>query len=139
MIQKEGQLELSHWYNWGNSQQGGSLWKFPIWHQDPKAIDTTLVSPIRGTASHAPLAQARPRKQRTSPEFGGHGRARLVVLAAEVGERWSEEARDFVSQLAKSKARSVPRVLAGRAARLGSTVGPLSWRVRVPARLLCPC
>ena len=26
----------------------------------------------------------------------------------------------------------------GGPARLGSTVGPLSWRVRVPARLLCP-
>ena len=31
------------------------------------------------------------------------GRARLVVLAAEVGGRWSEEARSFVSQLASAK------------------------------------
>ena len=46
---------------------------------------------------------------------GTHGRARLVVLAAEIGARWSEEARAFVSQLAKAKARSVPRILAGRA------------------------
>ena len=35
--------------------------------------------------------------------LGGQGRARLVVLAAEVGGRWSEEARAFVSQLAKAK------------------------------------
>ena len=87
------------------------------------AIDTTFVSPIRGEgeprhlcADHdgAALAQARRRKQRTNPELGGQGRARLVVLAAEVGGRWSEETRSFVSQLAKAKARSAPRVLAGR-------------------------
>ena len=37
-----------------------------------------------------------------------------MVLAAEVGGRWSEEARAFVSQLAKAKARCVSRVLTGR-------------------------
>ena len=37
----------------------------------------------------------------------------------------------------KPRLGSVLRVLAGPA-RLGSTVGPLSWRVRV-SRLLCPC
>ena len=59
---------------------------------------------------------ARQRKQRTYPELSGtQGRARLVVMAAEVGGRWSNEARAFVSQLAKAKARVAPRVLAGRA------------------------
>ena len=37
-----------------------------------------------------------------------------MVLAADVGGRWSEEARAFVSQLAKAKASSAPHVLAGR-------------------------
>ena len=37
-----------------------------------------------------------------------------MVLAADVGGRWSEEARMFVSQLAKAKARTAPHVLAGR-------------------------
>ena len=35
----------------------------------------------------------------------------MVVLAAEVGGRWSDEAADFLKQLAKAKARGVPRVL----------------------------
>ena len=37
-----------------------------------------------------------------------------MVLAADVGGRWSEEALTFVSQLAKARARSAPHVLAGR-------------------------
>ena len=89
------------------------------------AIDTTLVSSVQADGRPRPqcarvdgaaLSEARRRKQRTYPELSGtQGRARLVVLAAEVGGRWSDEARAFVSQLAKAKARAVPRVLAGRA------------------------
>ena len=60
---------------------------------------------------------------------GNHGRARLVVLAAENGGRWSEEARAFVSQLAKAKARSVPRILAGRARQ--------AWHHRWSSMLAC--
>ena len=52
----------------------------------------------------AALVQARRRKQRCYPELSGaHGRARLVVLAADVGGRWSEEARAFVSHLASAQ------------------------------------
>ena len=61
------------------------------------AIDTTLVSPLKrdGTARRraadhngAALEDARRKKDRTYPELAGdRGRARLVVLAAEVGER----------------------------------------------------
>ena len=110
----------------------------PLFGGAQLAIDTTLVSPIRGDgqprpmcATHdgAALAQARRRKQRTYPEFGGQGRARLVVLAAEVGGRWSEEARAFVSQLAKTKAKSVSRVLAGRARQ--------AWQHRWASLLAC--
>ena len=73
-------------------------------------------SPDSVLVNGAALSEARRRKQRTYPELSGtQGRARLVVLAAEVGGRWSDEARVFVSQLAKAKARAVPRVLAGRA------------------------
>ena len=63
----------------------------------------------------AAVEQARQAKVSTYPELSGaYGRARLVVLAAEIGGRWSLEAVNFVSQLAKAKARSVPRVLSNR-------------------------
>ena len=88
-------------------------------------IDTTLVSPVRADGEPrgqcarqdgAALAEAHRLKDRTYPELSGsQGRARLVVLAAEVGGRWSEDARSFVSQLARAKVRSFPRVLRGRA------------------------
>ena len=79
------------------------------------AIDTTLVSALRsdGSASRraadfdgVALEAARRRKARTYPELvGPHRRARLVVLAVEVGCRWSDETRSFLSQLARAKAR----------------------------------
>ena len=62
------------------------------------AIDTTLVSDLRGdgsarhTASRngVALVDARRRKERTYPDFAGDaGRARF--FAAEVGGRWSDE------------------------------------------------
>ena len=55
----------------------------------------------RQCADHgAVLQQAR----RMCPELARpRGRARLVVLGCEIGGRWSDEARDFVSQLAKSE------------------------------------
>ena len=76
------------------------------------AIDTTMVSPLRrdGTArpraaNHdgAVLEVARRRKEATYPELSGeNGRARLVVLAAEVGGRWNRETAQFITGLAKS-------------------------------------
>ena len=46
------------------------------------------------------LEAARKRKARTYPELvGAHRRARLVVIALEVGGRWSTETRSFLSQL----------------------------------------
>ena len=69
------------------------------------AIDTTLVPlhsdgiAIRRAAAHdgAALEAARRRKERVYPELSGGGRARLVVLAAEVGGRWSSETAGFLS------------------------------------------
>ena len=49
--------------------------------------------------------RARARKERTYPELAGEeGRARLVVLAAEVGGCWSNEASQFVRSLALAHA-----------------------------------
>ena len=53
----------------------------------------------------------------------------MVVLSAEMGGRWSDEARAFASQLAKAKARAVPRVLVGRARQ--------AWRHRWSSMLAC--
>ena len=58
-----------------------------------------------------------------------HSRARLVVLAAEVGGRWSDEAADFLEQLAKAKARGVPRVLQVRTRQ--------AWQMRWSYLLAC--
>ena len=44
--------------------------------------------------------------------------ARLVVLACETGGRWSDEAAEFLRQLATAKARSAPAALR-RSAELG--------------------
>ena len=74
--------------------------------------------PRPGCAAHdgEALAVARRKKRRTYPELSAqHGRARLVVLAAGVGGRWSAELRACINQLAKAKARSVPCILFGRA------------------------
>ena len=102
-------------------------------------IDTTLVSPLRGDGQPhrrcvdvdgAALDEARRRKERTYPELcERHSRARLVVLAAEVGGRWSDEAADFLKQLAKAKARGVPRVLQVRTRQ--------AWQMRWSSLLAC--
>ena len=84
----------------------------------------TEASPLRrdGSARTRPadhngvaLDEARRRKERTHPELSGDGgRARLVVLAAEVGGRWSIETANFLVSLAKAKALASPFVLQGR-------------------------
>ena len=50
-------------------------------------------------------------KERTYPELVGSGRCRLVVLAMEVGGRWSAEAAQFLRLLAQTKAQSTPQHL----------------------------
>ena len=82
------------------------------------AIGTTMVSPFhrdgrsrRSTAQQngKALEEARRRKERTYPELAGEGgRARLVVLGAEVGGRWSEETVEFLSSFAWAKVRELP-------------------------------
>ena len=98
----------------------------PLWRGAQLAIDTTLVSPIRadGTARrHAAhrdgvaLEEARRTKERKYPELAGNGgRARLVVVAAEVEGRFSAEANQFLRGLVSAKVRDVPDILKGKAA-----------------------
>ena len=80
----------------------------PLFNGAQLAFDTTLVFPFRADGLpwcqcvHVDGAALAQNKQRIDPEpSGNHGRARLVVLAAEIGGRWSKEARAFVSQLAR--------------------------------------
>ena len=85
----------------GRGRIGGSL----------LAVDTTLVcslhsggSPHRGAADTDSVVWKH--KELRYPELVGPGsRARLVMLALEVGGRWSLETRTFVAQLARAKAR----------------------------------
>jgi len=53
------------------------------------------------------LRAARQAKERTYPELVGGARCRLVVLAMEVGGKWSKEATDFLRLLAQARNRSV--------------------------------
>ena len=90
----------------------------PLFHGAQLAIDTTMVSAVKGDGRPGPLsarvdgaalARARRRKEITYPELSGaNGRARFVVLACEVGGCWSVESTSFLSQLAKAKVRHEP-------------------------------
>ena len=97
-----------------------------LWQGAQLAIDTTMVSPMRrdGTA----LKEARRRKERTYPELAGE-KARLVVLGAGVGGRWSAETAQLLSALAKARAREVPFILQARA--------EAAWRRRWSNILAC--
>ena len=73
----------------------------PLFHGAQLAVDTTIVSAVKRDGTLRPRAahtdsvaidRARRLKERKYPELSGeHGRARLVVLAMEVGGRWSSE------------------------------------------------
>ena len=56
---------------------------------------------------------ARRDKERAYPELVSGGRCRLVVLAIELGGRFSKETAEFLESLALSKAESEPRHLRG--------------------------
>ena len=103
------------------------------------AIDTTLVSALRAdgtprpratTTPGAALDEARTRKETTYHELVGEGsRAKLVVLAAEGGGRWSVETAQFVGALAASQARSAPEIMQASVAH--------AWRHRWRRMLAC--
>ena len=84
------------------------------------AVDTTLVSPLRRDGTARPGAATRdcaalrfaqgthvPRIDREIRRY------RLVVLAGEVGGRWSAETQQFLTTLAHARAQSVPKFLKG--------------------------
>ena len=103
------------------------------------AIDATLVSALRGdgtararsaTRPGAAFVVARRRKERTYPELAGEGgRARLVVLAGEVGGGWSAETASFLTALVQHKAQNAPELLSGSV--------EAAWRRRWAALLSC--
>ena len=58
------------------------------------------------------MEEARRLKERTYPELvATNGRVRMVVLAIELGGRWSSEAVEFIDLLAAAKVRSEPLLL----------------------------
>ena len=88
-----------------------------LWGGSQLAVDTTLVSPLTssgaprraaGRTAGAALAFARKAKERTYPELRQSARCKLVVLALELGGRWSAEAATFVKLLARLRARAAP-------------------------------
>ena len=88
-----------------------------LWGGAQLAVDTTLVSPLTsagaprrsaGRTAGAALALARKAKERTYPELRQSARCKLVVLALELGGRWSTEAATFVRLLARLHSRAVP-------------------------------
>ena len=92
----------------------------PLFHGQKLAIDTTLVSALGrdglprlvAHVDGAILQAARWRKERHYPELSGQqGRTRLVVVAAEVGGRWSPESVRFLVHFAKAKVRHEPKVM----------------------------
>ena len=102
------------------------------------AVDTTNVSALHcdGTSQQGAanvdgvrLLEARRRKERTFPELAPRSRCRLVVLANEVGGRWSTEALVFLRLLARAKARSEPPLMRMRAQQ--------AWKLRWLSILAC--
>ena len=74
------------------------------------------------------LQAARRRKERTYRELvGPRSRAKLVVLAGEVGGRWSAETSTFLRLLAATRARSETPVLRKRAEQAGSPGTEVEW------------
>ena len=111
-----------------------------LWRGAQLAVDTTMVSPLRRDRSPKPraanhdgaaLEAARRKKENTYPELVGEGgRARLVVLATEVGGRWNVETAQFLT--ASAGAGDTGHARSGRG-RVGQTVE------RHPRLYCCKC
>ena len=104
----------------------------PLFGRAQLALDTTLASALHCDGSARPhaadvvgvaLSPRRRRKELTYPELvGPRSRARLVVLAGEVGGRWSAETMSFLGLLAKARARSETHLKRRRVEQ--------AWRIR---------
>ena len=66
-----------------------------------------------GRNAGAALVLARKAKERTYHELRQSAQCKLVVLALELGGRWSTEAATFVKLLARLRARAVPAASRG--------------------------
>ena len=98
------------------------------------AVDTTMVcagTPRQGKTKNDGVAlKARRKKATAYPELvGPHYRAKLVVMAAEVGGRLSEEPRAFLSQLSRALSRSDMPLMCHKAEQ--------PWSLRWGAMLAC--
>ena len=111
----------------------------PLFSGRQLAVDATLVGALHADGSARPraanedgaaLVAARRRKERTYPELVRPGsRARLVVLAGEIGGRWSSETRTFLSQLAEAHSREEIPLMQRRVEQ--------AWRLRWGSMLAC--
>ena len=98
----------------GHSQRPSNLPRGPACYRHNTGVPfTSDGAPGRraGQYTGAALAQAQQTKERRFPELLHSGRCRLVVLAVEVGGRFSHEAAKFLRTLAHARARSVPPAL----------------------------
>ena len=117
----------------------GSKWQLMGCRGAQLALDTTLVSALycngsaRRGASHnegVAISVAERRKEQRYPELvGPRARARLVVLAMEVGGRWSSTTQRFISSLVHARAREEGWILCRRAEQ--------AWRLRWGSLLAC--
>ncbi|OLP81907.1 hypothetical protein AK812_SmicGene37505 [Symbiodinium microadriaticum] len=80
---------------------------------------------------------------REAKELRHSARCKLVVLALELGGRWSNEAASFVRLLARSRARAVPAAIRGpsiAAFAFGPPCSPLQPLAPLPPAFFpCPC
>ena len=92
----------------------------PLYGGLPIIGDASLVSPIGSDGlprlsadarAGAALRDTQRSHQRTYQELLSHGRAKFLVLGAEIGGRWPEDALSIVGQLSHAKAESAPHLL----------------------------
>ena len=104
------------------------------------AVDITLRSVLGSSGEPQPdaadvdgavLLTTRRDKEATYPELATSTRCRLVVVAIETGGRRSEEAVQFIWQLAQAKAQEAPRFLTQQVA--------LAWERRWTRMLSTVC
>ena len=127
---KQAMLDVWRWLQTdSHSGEGSNLQSTPLWCQ------LSEVTEIPGEEQRHEMELHCQRQEGTRSGLTLNwlaldgARARLVVLALEVGGRWSPEATDFVSQLAKAKARSEPFLVRRRMEQ--------AWRLRWTGLLAC--
>ena len=112
----------------------------PLHHGAQLVVDITLRSVLTASGTARPNAavedgaicrRARQDKERKYFELLSGDQCRLVVVALEIGGRWSEEAMQFVDDLAAARARDAPPLLRRSAF--------LAWRKRWSRMIAISC